>query len=105
NDARITMGDAWGQGARNALLIVGDFMQQTAKEKLVDTKAKFNAPHDTSQPDPEAIERMKEAQQAEAQAKLQTQQPIVVVEPDLTWTQDRQRSTQYQDSAGFSAPP
>jgi len=60
NDARITMGDSWGQGARNALLIVGDFFQQTTKAKLVDTKAKFDAPHDTSQPDPDAIARMQE---------------------------------------------
>jgi penicillin-binding protein 1A len=58
NDPRITMGDSWGQGARNALLIVGDFFQQAQKAKLVDTKARFDAPHDTSQPDPEAIARM-----------------------------------------------
>jgi penicillin-binding protein 1A len=60
NDARITMGSAWGQGARNALLVVGDFFQQGVKAKLVDTKAKFNAPHDTSEPDPEVLARMME---------------------------------------------
>ena len=45
NDQRITMGDAWGQGARNALLIVGDFFQQTTRENLVSSKTKFSAPH------------------------------------------------------------
>jgi penicillin-binding protein 1A len=58
NDARITMGDSWGQGARNALLVVGDFFQQTTKARLLDAKARFAAPHDTSQPDPDAFARM-----------------------------------------------
>jgi penicillin-binding protein 1A len=45
NDNRVTMtGDAWGQGAHNALLIVGDFFQQTVKAKVINTKAKFAAP-------------------------------------------------------------
>lgn len=60
NDARITMGDSWGPGARNALPIVGDFFQQAAKAKLVDTRARFRAPHDTSEPDPEVLARMME---------------------------------------------
>jgi penicillin-binding protein 1A len=41
NDSRITMQDAWGQGARSALPMVGDFFQQLAKARLVDTKARF----------------------------------------------------------------
>jgi penicillin-binding protein 1A len=103
NDARITMSDAWGQGARNALPIVGNFMQQATKAKLIDTKARFNVPHDASQPDPDAIERMKEwwrSMQQEAQP--QQPEPAAV---DLKWTQEPARSTQYQDSAGFAAPP
>jgi penicillin-binding protein 1A len=45
NDNRVTMrGDSWGQGARNALNIVGDFFQQTVKARAIDVKAKFAAP-------------------------------------------------------------
>ncbi len=45
NDNRVTMkGDAWGQGAHNALNIVGDFFQQSIKTKLIDSRAKFAAP-------------------------------------------------------------
>jgi penicillin-binding protein 1A len=52
NDNRITMGDSWGQGARNALNIVGDFFQQSTRTKLVDAKARFTAPRDQGQLDP-----------------------------------------------------
>jgi penicillin-binding protein 1A len=130
NDARITMGDSWGQGGRNALLVVGNFFQQAGKGKLVDMKAKFTAPRDNTRPDPEAIERMKEwwaSTMQAAQPEQQQQQPVVVYEthrappmisitpseapavvgrsPDFTWTPQRQRSTEFQDSPGFSGGP
>ncbi|WP_445263624.1 penicillin-binding protein 1A [Ramlibacter sp. PS4R-6] len=129
NDARITMGDAWGQGARNALLVVGNFFQQASKAKLVDAKAKFNAPRDTSQPDADAIERMKEWWASTNQAAQEQQQlptvvaapqraPVIVPvspppeapavvgrTPDFTWTPKSQRSTEFQDSPGFSGGP
>jgi penicillin-binding protein 1A len=116
NDARITMGDSWGQGARNALLIVGNFYQQATKARLVDTKMKFNVPHDTSEPDPDAIARMQEwwngITQVQQPESAGTSEPLrgeaVQFGPaasDLSWTQQTQRSTQYQDSAGFSPPP
>ncbi|MES3001901.1 MAG: transglycosylase domain-containing protein [Pseudomonadota bacterium] len=55
NDNRVTMtGDAWGQGAHNALLIVGDFFQQTVKAKAIDAKAKFAAPRLPPPPEPGA---------------------------------------------------
>jgi len=109
NDARITMGDSWGQGARNALLIVGDFFQQAEKEKLVDAKARFNAPHDTSEPDPDAIARMQDwwngiqvqANPADA-LPVSTQAPAA--EPAIVAAPSAAPSTQYQDSAGFSPP-
>ena len=42
NDARVTMRSSyWGQGGHNALRIVGAFMQQGQKAKLLDTKAEF----------------------------------------------------------------
>lgn len=72
NDARLAMGDSWGPGARNALLIVGDFFQQAAKAKLVDTKARFRAPHDTSGPDPEVLARMMEL----VNGAVQPQSPV-----------------------------
>jgi penicillin-binding protein 1A len=51
NDNRITMrSDSWGQGARNALYLVGDFVQQAEKASLVDAKATFPAPHLRPQP-------------------------------------------------------
>jgi penicillin-binding protein 1A len=58
NDNRITMQDSWGQGARNALHIVGDFYQQSLKAGLLDAKAKFNVPRDISIPAPPPVERM-----------------------------------------------
>ena len=45
NDNRVTMrNDSWGQGARNALNIVGDFFQQSLKAKAIDADARFAAP-------------------------------------------------------------
>jgi penicillin-binding protein 1A len=56
NDNRVTMGDSWGQGARSALPIVGDFFTQALRHRAVDARAEFDIPrprprgHD--QPDP-----------------------------------------------------
>jgi penicillin-binding protein 1A len=56
NDNRITMrNDAWGQGAHNALYLVGDFVQQAEKSGLVDAKATFTAPHVRPQPRPAPV--------------------------------------------------
>jgi penicillin-binding protein 1A len=44
NDNRITMRGDWGQGARNALNIVGDFFQQSLKSRIVDASLRFAAP-------------------------------------------------------------
>ena len=53
NDNRVTMrNDAWGQGARNALYIVGDFFQQSLKAKALDAKATFAAPRLPPPPPP-----------------------------------------------------
>jgi penicillin-binding protein 1A len=45
DDNRVTMRGDWGQGAHNALHIVGDFFQQTLKASYIDSKARFSAPH------------------------------------------------------------
>jgi len=53
NDNRITMrGNAWGQGAHNALNIVGDFFQQSLKSRAIDARARFAAPKDQGMNDP-----------------------------------------------------
>jgi penicillin-binding protein 1A len=42
NDPRVTIrSNYWGQGGHNALRLVGAFMQQGQKAKLIDTKASF----------------------------------------------------------------
>lgn len=44
NDPSITMPDTWGPGARSALPIVGDFFQQSVRNRWVDTKAEWDIP-------------------------------------------------------------
>jgi penicillin-binding protein 1A len=45
NDNRVTMRSSyWGQGAHNALFVVGDMMQQAQKAGVIDAKAAFAAP-------------------------------------------------------------
>jgi penicillin-binding protein 1A len=42
NDSRVTMrSDYWGEGAHNALLLVGDFFQRTLNTHLIDGSARF----------------------------------------------------------------
>jgi penicillin-binding protein 1A len=56
NDNRITMrNDSWGQGAHNALYLVGEFVQHAEKAGLVDAKATFTAPHVRPQPRPAPV--------------------------------------------------
>jgi penicillin-binding protein 1A len=57
NDNRITMqSNYWGQGAHSALPIVGDFFQRSLWSRVVDQRARFDAPHDASVPDPMPVE-------------------------------------------------
>ncbi|WP_053076511.1 penicillin-binding protein 1A [Caenimonas sp. SL110] len=73
NDNRITMGDEWGQGSRNALNIVGDFVQQSMKAKIVDTKAVFAAPKETN-----VLDRMNDWLNSVFQAPVE--QPTITVD-------------------------
>jgi penicillin-binding protein 1A len=42
NDARVTMrSNHWGQGAHNALPVVGDFFRQVLNRRMIDTQAQF----------------------------------------------------------------
>jgi penicillin-binding protein 1A len=48
NDARLTISSGhWGEGARTALPIVGDFYRRTSHTRLVDSGARFAAPPDS----------------------------------------------------------
>ena len=52
NDNRVTLNDYWGQGARSALPMVGDFFQHSQRAKLVDAGVRFSAPQTISRPRP-----------------------------------------------------
>ena len=140
NDARVTMGDSWGQGARNALLIVGDFMQASVKARMLDAKAKFAAPHVEPMPvqdpslQPPGTDQWGAVFPGSASPQVISQPGVVVIPPaqgtgpsapeaypqpqvrtlpmepeprtpDFSWTPQRQRSTEYQASPGFSPGP
>ncbi|PXW16022.1 penicillin-binding protein 1A [Paraburkholderia caballeronis] len=56
DDGRVTLGsDYWGQGARSALPIVGDFFQRALRSRLVDPRARF-----TTDVEPGAFEMFRE---------------------------------------------
>ncbi|HKO88282.1 MAG TPA: penicillin-binding transpeptidase domain-containing protein, partial [Burkholderiales bacterium] len=49
NDPRVRMrSNYWGQGAHNALLIVGDFYRRTLQSRVIDSSARFPDPPDRS---------------------------------------------------------
>ena len=53
NDQRVTMrSNQWGQGGRNALLIVGDFMKAAGEARLIDMKERFPNPPPPPEPPP-----------------------------------------------------
>jgi penicillin-binding protein 1A len=56
NDNRVTMQDSWGQGARSALPIVGDFFLHGLRAGVIDTKAVFaGLPAPLAPPPPEPV--------------------------------------------------
>jgi len=49
NDSRITLrSDYWGQGAHSALPIVGDVVSKALRSRLIDGKARFEPPDDST---------------------------------------------------------
>jgi penicillin-binding protein 1A len=55
NDNKVTMGDQWGQGARSALPIVGEVVQQSLRNRWIDAGEEFDIPRRyprREQPDP-----------------------------------------------------
>jgi penicillin-binding protein 1A len=61
NDQRVTMrSNQWGQGGRNALLIVGDFMKAAGDASLIDLKERFPNPPPPPEPPPVPEEELPE---------------------------------------------
>jgi penicillin-binding protein 1A len=52
NDNRVTMADSWGQGARSALPMVGDFFQQSLRARWIDSRVEFQIPRPRYLPPP-----------------------------------------------------
>ena len=50
NDNHVTMGDSWGQGARSALPIVGDFFVQALRQRAADPRVEFDIPRPRPKP-------------------------------------------------------
>ncbi len=50
NDSRLTMSDGYGQGARSALPMVGDFFQAALRAKVLDGQVAFSAPRESFAP-------------------------------------------------------
>ena len=64
NDNRVSMGDSWGQGARSALPVVGDFFQQTLRARWIDPRVEFAIPRPRYLPPPPAQPRPQRPQDA-----------------------------------------
>ncbi|MBK5204769.1 MAG: penicillin-binding protein, partial [Polaromonas sp.] len=74
NDNRITMqSDYWGQGAHSALPIVGDFFQRSLRSRVVNQRARFDAPREVRAPAPMPVE----APEAEAVLSLEAAWPSI----------------------------
>ena len=50
NDPRITMPDAWGPGARSALPMVGEFFQQSLRNRWIDARVEWDIPRPRPKP-------------------------------------------------------
>jgi penicillin-binding protein 1A len=50
NDNTVTMGESWGQGARSALPMVGDFFVQALRLRAADPRVEFALPRPRPKP-------------------------------------------------------
>jgi penicillin-binding protein 1A len=50
NDNKVTMGDSWGPGARSALPIVGEVVQQSLRNRWIDPRVEFDIPRPRREP-------------------------------------------------------
>ena len=63
NDNHVAMAESWGQGARSALPMVGDFFQQSLRARWIDPQAEFAIPRPRPAP-PQQRARPQSAQDA-----------------------------------------
>ena len=63
NDNHVAMAESWGQGARSALPMVGDFFQQSLRARWIDPQAEFAIPRPRPAP-PQQRPRPQSAQDA-----------------------------------------
>ncbi|TWO71598.1 penicillin-binding protein [Caenimonas sedimenti] len=82
NDNRVTMrSEYWGQGSHNALLVVGDFFQQSFKGNLLDAKATFAAPRQKDLEPAPLLDRMNDWFSSVFSTPAAVSEPIVVTTP------------------------
>ena len=84
NDNRVTLNDQWGQGARSALPMVGDFFQKSLRARVIDPRVRFVEPPENAL---WAFLKRKFREWYEAIAKLFEQKappPPPVILPPLT---------------------
>jgi hypothetical protein len=83
NDNRVTMRSSyWGQGAHNALLVVGDTMQHAQKAGVVAANANFAAPHLKDQEKP-LIDRMGDWWNSVFNGSPGSNEPAVAAVPEV----------------------
>jgi penicillin-binding protein 1A len=109
NDNRVTMrNDSWGQGAHNALNIVGDFFQQSLKAKAIDSRATFAAPRQPKggslDPFPGQVNDWLSGVFQNAPAEPPMAQPATVAEPAPAGAADADRGPVFGASADAPTP-
>jgi penicillin-binding protein 1A len=80
NDTRVTMRSSyWGQGAHNALFIVGDFFKEVLAKGHVDAKAQFPRPpmRVAASPAPQAAPKEEQPADAPAVAMAISAKPVI----------------------------
>ena len=105
NDNRVTMGDAWGQGAHSALPMVGEVFQQAMKVKLVDPSLRFGAPpQDPNSPD--ALGKMNDWFRNLFEQREAAQAPVAPTEsalPDVAQPQPQPDAMQPRPASGSAS--
>ncbi len=82
NDNRVTMrSEYWGQGAHNALFVVGDFLKESVKAGRIDAKAAFAAPR--IKDEPPLLERMGDWWNSVFSTPAPESEPAVAAVPEV----------------------
>jgi penicillin-binding protein 1A len=120
NDSRLTMQDPWGQGARSALPMVGEFFRQSLKAKLIDAKATFPrlndpevmqqidawwGPMPATEPTVVALPEVASIPEVAAPPPGGSVEPATVAAPQEAWGGAAPGSATASSRAGVVAPP